>query len=81
MRAEYLPEIYSSFYYSCRNFIADLAIFLYGISIPGKIKNLPQNIFNTLFRKFQRPTAGQQLLPITDTYRLEPAPKLRTLYQ
>jgi hypothetical protein len=57
-RAEYSSEAYGLFYHSCNNFTANFAMFLCGISIPGKIKNLPQDVLNTSFGEFLRPTAG-----------------------
>jgi thiol-disulfide isomerase/thioredoxin len=74
MRAEYSPEAYDLFHHNCNNFTADFAMFLCGVSIPEKIKNLPQDVLNTPFGQFLRPTAGQQPLPITNNYQPESAP-------
>lgn len=76
MRQEYTPESYDLFLHNCNNFSADLAMFLCGIAIPEKIKNLPQDVLNTPFGQMIKPMLEQQLTPIT-TARVEPEATVR----
>ena len=71
MRKEYTQESYDLFLHNCNNFSADLAMFLCGVAIPEKIKNLPQEVLATPFGQMIRPMLEQQLTPIT-TARVEP---------
>jgi thiol-disulfide isomerase/thioredoxin len=68
MRLEYTPESYDLFLHNCNNFTADLAMFLCGVGIPEKIKNLPQEVLNTPFGQMMRPALEQQLRPITTAH-------------
>jgi thiol-disulfide isomerase/thioredoxin len=65
MRLEYTAESYDLFLHNCNNFTADLAMFLCGVGIPEKIKNLPQEVLNTPFGQMMRPALERQLRPIT----------------
>ncbi|KAF8246354.1 DUF862-domain-containing protein [Wilcoxina mikolae CBS 423.85] len=68
MRLEYTPESYDLFLHNCNNFTADLAMFLCGVGIPEKIKNLPQEVLNTPFGQMMRPALERQLRPITTAH-------------
>jgi len=65
MKLEYTPESYDLFLHNCNNFTADLAMFLCGVGIPEKIKNLPQEVLSTPFGQMMRPVLERQLQPIT----------------
>ncbi|KAI5854596.1 PPPDE putative peptidase domain-containing protein [Tricharina praecox] len=65
MKQEYTPESYDLFLHNCNNFTADLTMFLCGVEIPEKIKNLPQEVLNTPFGQMMRPVLESQLRPIT----------------
>jgi len=65
MKLEYTPESYDLFLHNCNNFTADLAMFLCGVGIPEKIKNLPREVLNTPFGQMMRPALERQLRPIT----------------
>jgi thiol-disulfide isomerase/thioredoxin len=71
MKLEYTPESYDLFLHNCNNFTADLSMFLCGVGIPEKIKNLPQEVLKTPFGQMMRPALEQQLRPIT-TMQTEP---------
>ncbi|KAA8901707.1 PPPDE putative peptidase domain-containing protein [Sphaerosporella brunnea] len=75
MKLEYTPESYDLFLRNCNNFTADLSMFLCGVSIPGKIKNLPQEVLNTPFGQMMRPALERQLRPITTAHVKPPRPK------